>query len=187
MKKSNFSENTARETFLMTLLNKITKEYKLLLERIHRTKPYKIVEMIEISSIPGESKFAIQVANKNFIVQLSAAEIINHQYNLADFNDYHAEIIRKAAQGKLVEFLNFSEKEPAYKIITKKLNQETKEFIFTIETREQVRFNRTAAELSRDKNLLRNMSIHDIYDIGFTQGSESVLKEKAALLLARHK
>lgn len=31
------------------------------------------------------------------------------------------------------------------------------------------------------------MNIHDIYDIGYTQGAEQILKEKTALLLAKNK
>jgi hypothetical protein len=112
---SNNRENyTARENFLMSLLNKIMTEYKTLLEHLKRKKPFKIIEIIQFSPIPGESEFLIQVANKNCAIKLSAAEIINNGYNLDDFSDFHAEMIRQAAQGKLVAFLKMTDQEPNF-------------------------------------------------------------------------
>lgn len=176
---------TPRENFLMSLLSRVTKEYKKLLEHSRRSNPLKIVEILNLSTIPGETQFTIQVTHKNCIVRLSAAEIINSNYNLNDFSDFHAEMIRQAAQGKLIEFLKLSEKEPAYKIVSKRFDAKMQQYIFTIESKENIRFTSTAEELSRDKNLLSNIGMQDIYDIGYTQGAESILKEKSALLLAK--
>ena len=185
--KQNYSNLTPRENFLISLLNKVIKEYKTLLEHTRRSKPLKIVEILNLSTIPGETQFTIQITHKNSIVRLSAAEIINSNYNLKYFSNFHAEMIRQAAQGKIIEFLKLSEKEPLYKIISKRLDSEIQQYIFTIETKENIFFTRTAEELSRDKNLLSNISMQDIYDIGYTQGAESILKEKASLLLAKQK
>ncbi len=187
MDKNNLSHPTQRETFLMLMLNKVTKEYKALIEFTRRRKPLKIVEILEVSSSPGESKFAIQLINKNCFLSLTAAEIISNGYDLNEFSDFHAEMIRKAAQGKLIEFLNGSEKTPSYKIVSKRFDAKIQQYVFTIETKEQVNFIRTANEITNDTNLLRNMDFSDIYDIGYTRGCESILKEKAAILLSKHK
>lgn len=58
---------TIRENFLMSLLIKFTREYKKLLDFIHSNniKPFKIIEIINPSNIPGETQFVIQVTNKN--------------------------------------------------------------------------------------------------------------------------
>ena len=109
---------------------------------------------------------------------------MNHKQ---DYSDFHAEMIRQAAQGKLLEFLKFSEKKPAYRITSKRFNAKIQQFIFTIETKDNVRFNTTAEELSKNQDLLKNIGLQDSYDIGYTQGAESILKEKAALLLAKRK
>ncbi len=150
-------------------------------------KPYRIIEIIHLSNIPGESKFAIQITNKNLVIQLKASNIINSNYNLNYFSTFHADMIRQAALGKLFEFLKLSETEPAFKIISKKLKRESGKYIFIIETKEKVQFSRTAEEIGRDKNLLDNMCINDIYDIGYTHGTETTLKEKTTLLLAKNK
>lgn len=181
------NKSISRESFLMSLLKKVVNEYKALLEYTRGFKPYKIAEIRQLSSIPGETKFIIQVANKNTSMILTAAEIIGKKIDLNQFNQFHAHLIRQAACGKLVDSLNLSDKEHAYKIASKTMDSTAKQCIFTIETREKIRFTRTAEELSNDKKLLENMNIHDIYDIGYTQGSEQILKEKTALLLAKHK
>lgn len=178
---------TPRENFLLSLLHKVTKEYKALVEFTCRKKTLKIAEILELSSTPGESKFAIQFTNKNCVLHLTAAEIISQNYHLDDFNEFHAAIIKQAAHGKLIEFLKLSEKVCEYRIAVKRFDKSLQQYVFVIETKEQTRFTRTAEEIAADKKLLLNLDITDVYDIGFTQGCESILKEKAALLLAKHK
>lgn len=185
--KQNFSNKfNPRENFLMSLINKLMNEYKALLNHFHM-KPFKIVDILSLSPIPGETVFAIQISQKNVILKLSAAEILQKNYDLNHFNDFHAEMIRKAGEGKLFEFLKLSEIEPLYKIAGKRFDQGLQQYLFTIEDKKSTRFNKTAEELANDKKLLSNIGIQDIYDIKFTQGAESILKEKALLLLAKQK
>lgn len=94
-------------------------------------------------------------------------------------------MICKAGEGRLFEFLKLSEMEPLYKIIGKRFDQGLQQYLFTIEDKQGTQFKKTADELSHDKKLLSNIGIQDIYDIKFTQGAESILKEKASLLLAK--
>ena len=113
---------------------------------------------------------------------------MHSDYNLNDFNDFHAKMIQKAAQGKLIEFLKISaEKSSLYKIVSKTFDRESQQYVFTIETKDMLRSIRSAEELSKDKKLLLGMNIEDIYDIGYTQGYESILKEKIGLLLQKRK
>ena len=181
------SQLFSREGFLMTLFNKVINEYKTLFEQTRHNKPLKIIEILHLSSIPGETKFIIQITYKNCVAHLTAAEIINENYELSDFSSFHAEMIRQAAQGKLVEFLKLTEKNPVYRIVSKRFNAKIQQFIFTIETKDNIRFATTAEELSKNQELLANIGVQDIYDIAYTQGTESILKEKAALLLAKQK
>ncbi len=184
--KQNYSEKpTHRESFLLTLIEKLLSGYKVLLEKVHAQPPFKIIEITKLSSVPGETEFKIQITNKSYVVQLSAAKIISEGYDLKNFNEFHAEMIRKAGHGKLVEYLHGNDKNPLYTLLSKKLDKTTNQYIFTIQTKDKHQFIRTAEEISKDKHLLSNMNINDIYDIGYTQGSESVLREKMALLLAK--
>ena len=170
-----------RENFLMAVINKLMGEYKALLNYFHM-KTFKIVDILSLSSVPGETIFIIQIAHKNIILQLSAAEILHKNYDLNDFSAFHAEMIRKAGEGKLFEFLKLSETEARYKISGKRFDQELQQYLFTIESNDGTKFKKTAEELANDKDLLSYIGIQDIYDIKFTQGAESILKEKALLL-----
>src|SRR5579864_2754960 len=114
---------TPRENFLISLLNKMTREYRALLNYARQTKPFKIIEICTLSSAPGESEFLIQITNKNCAFRLTAAQVIQEGYKLEDFNEFHAEMIRQAAQGKLIEFLKISDIAPKYRIISKKLDK----------------------------------------------------------------
>lgn len=170
-----------RENFLMAVINKLMGEYKALLNYF-QMKTFKIVDILSLSSVPGETIFIIQIAHKNIILQLSAAEILHKNYDLNDFSAFHAEMIRKAGEGKLFEFLKLSETEARYKISGKRFDQELQQYLFTIESNDGTKFKKTAEELANDKDLLSYIGIQDIYDIKFTQGAESILKEKALLL-----
>jgi len=176
---------TKRESFLYALLNKVIKEYKTLLQLYKRKKQFRIVEILVLSDIPGETQFLIQIINKSCYFKLTAAKIIADSYNLNDFYDFHAEMIRQAAQGKLIQFLKLSEAVPNYRIVSKKFDRASNEYIYTIADNESNQFVRSATELSKDKNVLANMGVYDIYDVGFVQGAESIIKEKTALLLAK--
>lgn len=181
---TNFSP---RENFLISLLNRIITEYKNILAFTRRTKALKIVEISKLSSIPGETEFKIQIAHTNSILKLSAAKIINDGYDLEDFSDFHAQIIHHAGQGKLIEFLKLTNTyQPAYHIISKKLDTITGEYFFVFETQEQHRFVRSAKEIAIDKNLLNHLEIQDIYDVAYTLGNESILNEKSTLMLLKN-
>jgi hypothetical protein len=181
----NETQSRTRENLLMMIIQRLVREYKLLLYQFRGSKPLRIVEIVEISHEPGATQFLMQIASKNAFLQVSAADIISQGYQLHDFNDFHADMVRHAAQGKLLEFLHLSEQEPAYKIVSKKMDRDAQQYLFTIRGEDKTLFIRSADELSRDKDLLENLNIHDIYNIGYTAGSESILREKTALLLAK--
>lgn len=187
MNNKHSSDTASRENFLMSLLNKVASEYKALLNLTRRTKPLKIVKIVHLSKIPGESVFAIQITNKNCFLTLSAAQIINDGYQLSDFNEYHADIIRQAALGKLIEFLKLSDCEPRYKIVAKKFDKAEQQHFFTLQGADQQQFVRSAEEIAGDKMILKNLCIEDVYDVGYTQGSEGILREKLFLMLKKKK
>ncbi|TAK77188.1 MAG: hypothetical protein EPO11_02970 [Gammaproteobacteria bacterium] len=85
----------------------------------------------------------------------------------------------------LCQTFNSNSRELTYSIASKKFDREKKQYIFIIEIKGEIRFIRTAEEISKDKNILFNMNANDVYDIGFTRGCESILNEKVALLSAK--
>lgn len=180
--EDNFNQ---RENFLIAVINKLIEEYKSLRDSLQRKKLFKIVSINKISPIPGETEFTIQIINKNCALQVTAENLIC-DYNLTDFSNYHAELIRQAAQGKLIQFLKLTDSESLYKIISKKLDRKSGQYIFTLENKEKQCFIRTAEEIVNEKNILINLNWIDIYDLGYTQGMESILKEKSALALTKN-
>lgn len=86
------NSSTPRENFLMALLTKVINEYKALLEFTRRSKPLKIVEITHLSIVPGETKFAVQVANKHCVLSLTAAEIILNGHESACMHNHQAQI-----------------------------------------------------------------------------------------------
>ncbi|TAK73456.1 MAG: hypothetical protein EPO11_08430 [Gammaproteobacteria bacterium] len=76
--------------------------------------------------------------------------------------------------------------EPEYKILSKKFNRDIRQYVFTIKKAE-IQFDRTANELALDKSILFSLPSEDIYDVGYTHGSEAVLKERVALLETKRK
>lgn len=173
---------TMRENFLVSLLNRVIREYRALLASSKSGKPFRIVEISHISVIPGETRFVVQLANKNCILQVSAADIISRGYDLSSFNDFHAEMIRHAVQGRLAVFLKLSDTPPSFRIVSKRFDPEMQQYILIIETKDGTRFSRTPAQLSADREVLSHMEYMDVYDIGFTQGGESIIREQVLLL-----
>ena len=174
-----------RENFLLSVIYKLINEYNSLRASLLGKKLFKIVAINTISPIPGETEFAVKVSNKNCVLELTAENLIR-DYNLSDFSDYHADLIRQAAQGKLIQFLKCHDSEPLYRIASRKLDRESKEYVFVIENKDKQHFPRTAVELSSEKDILMNLDWHDVYDVGFTQGMESIIKEKCAITLAKN-
>ncbi|MBV9575430.1 MAG: hypothetical protein JO149_02270 [Gammaproteobacteria bacterium] len=181
------SLSSYRQNFLISLLSKVMQEYKKLLELSRHNKPFKITEIIELSNVPGETVFAVQLLNKNCVIPLKTSEIFSKGYNLDEFTDVHAEMICQAAKGTLLDFLNQLQNTSSHKIIWKKFDKNLQQYVFGIETKSHIRFKRTADEIATDKNLLFSFSKNDLYDIAFTQGTESILKERLVLFSEKNK
>jgi phosphoserine aminotransferase len=88
--------------------------------------------------------------------------------------------------GKLIDYLKISESNPTFRIVSKRFDKSAQQHIFTLISDKQEHFMRSASEIVSDKNILENLGVSDVYDIGFTQGGESILKEKMALLLLKN-
>lgn len=169
---------TQRENLLLVLLNKVFREYKSLLLTMRKTKPYKIIEISRISNTPGETEFVIQITNKNAILKITAADIICNNYDLTDFTPFHQELIVQAAKGALATYLKLKERKPTYMISSKKYDKQTEEYVFTIESNYNTYFKRTGLELSKDDEILAKMYYKDIYDVGYSNGMQSICNEK---------
>lgn len=62
-----------------------------------------------------------------------------------------------------------------YKITSKRLDRKTKKYIFTLQTLDEVCFDRFGIEIRDNKKLLFSLDKEDLFDVAYTLGSESVL------------
>lgn len=65
----------------------------------------------------------------------------------------------------------------AYKIISKKLDRKTRTYLFTLQTLDEVSFERYALEIKNNKKLLFSLNKEDLFEVAFTLGFESILNE----------
>ena len=171
------SHQIFRKASLMILVNELATKFKFIREFVRKSKPLKIVNIIEFSCVPGQTKFAIQICNKNSILKLTAAEIILNGYNLNLFSRFHSQMILEAAKGSLDEFLKLSIIKKPHTIVGKSLEKTSKQYVFTIKTSSGLYLRRTAEEIYSESSLLKNLNSEDLYQVAYIQGSESVLKE----------
>lgn len=167
----------AKQNLLIAFLQKALKEYKRLLDESRKGKPLKIVEISFLSDYPGETKFLIQVRNKNCVIELSAAEIFSEKYNLDDFNEFNASMIKAAAQGDLRNFLKIKPNNPEYKIVSKSVDRKKGQNLFTIKSTSGKNFVAAAKEVAAMREVINKLSPDDIYDIAYTRGYETAISE----------
>ncbi len=67
---------------------------------------------------------------------------------------------------------------PRFKISSKYLDRNGNEYVFILETCENKKIRRTAGEIAKEIDILSNLSFEDIYNVGYTHGIESILKER---------
>ena len=68
-----------------------------------------------------------------------------------------------------------------YRIVSKRLDRQSKKYIFTLQIAEDLYIDRHAEDISSDKNILYALKGEDIFDIAFTQGCESISEEMKLL------
>ena len=168
--------------FIGNYLNNIKLKYKSIQQANSCPFPLRIIGQ-ELADNKIDTIYTVQIVGKNLISKVYAAELINDKQLLNALSPYD-----------LLNFLNISKKEVVYKkdniilfpcrarykIISKSYNRVIQQTIYTIEisqTNNTIQKKFTALEIVNNSLILGKLSPQETYDLGFTVGSEIVLKE----------
>jgi len=159
----------------------IKAKYKLLQKA--NAHPFALRIVDEESSTNGETIFTLQLVGKNLVSKLSAKDISNDK-----------ELLKSLSPIDLLKILNISNKkflqkkeniilfpcQAYYKLIAKNYSHSLNQTIFTLEI---TRVNKctqkrlTALEIVNNPLILEKLTPQEIYDLGYTVGSETILRE----------
>lgn len=137
----------------------------------------------EICTKSGKTLFTIQLVGKNLISKLYAAEISSDR-----------KLLKSLSPVDLLRILNISNQQflckrddiilfpcdAYYRLVAKSYSHTLQQTIFTLEISRRnktIQSKLTALEIINSPLILEKLNPQEIYDLGFTVGSENVLKE----------
>lgn len=137
----------------------------------------------EVCTKNGETLFTLQLVGKNLISKLFATEISNDK-----------KLLKSLSPIDLLKILNSSNKkilhkkknivlfpcQADYKLIAKNYNPILQQTIFTLEITHPskiIQKRLTALEIANNPIILEKLTSQEIYDLGYTVGSETILRE----------
>ncbi|BBB14610.1 hypothetical protein RVIR1_00680 [Candidatus Rickettsiella viridis] len=125
----------------------------------------------------------MQIVGKNSVFRLCAAELFNDHQLLQGLSPY--DLLKILSNSNKKNFHNNNNLiifpcRAQYKMIAKHYDHSSQQTIFTIEITQatnviQKQF--TALEILNNPLVLEKLSYQETYDLGFTVGSEAILKE----------
>ena len=168
--------------FIGNYVNALKLKYKSIQQASSCPFPLRIIGQ-ELAHSNGETIYTIQIVGKNLISKLYAAELFNDKKLLSALSPYD-----------LLHFLNTYNKKIAYKkdnviifpcrarykIISKSYDRVIQQTIFIIEViqaNNTMQKKYTGIEIVNNPLIIEKLNSKETYDLGFTVGSEVILKE----------
>jgi hypothetical protein len=157
-------------------------KYKSIQQVSSRSYPFRIIAQ-ELVRGNTDIIYILQIVGKNLVSKVYAAELFNDKqllnalspYDLLLFlNSFNKKIVCR--KGNLLIFPCSSH----YKLVSRQYDHFTQQTIFTIEivqSGKTVQKKLTALQIVNNPFLLERLSAKETYEIGFTIGSETILKE----------
>jgi hypothetical protein len=145
--------------------------------------PFSLRIIDEEINTSEETIFTLQLVGKNIISKLYAKDISNDKKLLKCFSPLDLLKILNASNRKLIQKRGNIILFPCrayYKLIAKNYNHTIQQTIFILEISHanQVTKKRlTALEIANNPLILEKLSPQEIYDLGYTVGSETILRE----------
>lgn len=172
--------------FIENYINNFKLKYKSIQQASSCPFPLRIIGQ-EPADINGDTIYTVQIVGKNLVSKIHATEFFNDKQLLNALSPYD-----------LLQFLNISNKQIAYKrdniiifpsrarckMIAKNYDRVIQQTIFTIEISQAnkiIHKKFTALEIVNNPLVLEKLSSEETYDLGFTVGSETILKEMQKL------
>lgn len=167
--------------YLENTISTIKIKYKSLQKA--NTSPFSLRIIDEKTNADGEILFTLQLIKKNIISKLYAKDISSDK-----------KLLKLLSPLDLLKILNASNKkflkkrgniilfpcQAYYKLVAKNYNHIFQQTIFTLEishTNQITQKKLTGLDIANNPLILEKLSRHEIYDLGYTIGSETILKE----------
>lgn len=145
--------------------------------------PYSLRIINEAISKNGETLFTLQIIGKNLVSKLYATDISNDKKLLKSLspidllkilNIYNRNYLSKKDNLILFPCKTY------YRLVAKSYNHMLQKTFFTVEITRADKMTQkklSALEIANNPLMLEKLTPQEIYDLGFTVGSETILKE----------
>lgn len=167
--------------YVENTISTIKAKYKLLQKA--NICPFSLRIIDEEICANGEILFTLQLVGKNLVSKLYARDISNDK-----------KLLKALSPIDLLKILNISNKkflckreniilfpcQAYYKLIAKNFNHILQQTIFTLEITHATKNTQkklTALEIANNPLILEKLTPQEIYDLGYTVGSETILRE----------
>lgn len=170
---------------MLKFIRRCTNAIKAKYESIQRanSRPF-FLRIIDRELANKNIVYIVQIVGKNSVFKLCAAELFNDNKLLQGLSPF--DLLKILSDSNKKSFLKKKNNliifpcRAQYKMIAKHYDNSSQETIFTIQVTQatnviQKQF--TALEILNNPLILEKLSYQETYDLGFTVGSEAILKE----------
>lgn len=167
--------------YVENTISTIRAKYKMLQKA--NAHPFSLRIIDEEVNANGETVFTLQLVGKNLISKLYAKDISSDKKLLKAFSPLDLLKILNASNKKILHNRGNIILFPCqayYKLIAKNYNHTLQQTIFILEVSRanQITHKKlTALEIASNPLILEKLTSQEIYDLGYTVGSETILRE----------
>jgi len=167
--------------YVENTISTIKAKYKLLQKA--NAHPFSLRIIDEEINANGETIFTLQLVGKNLVSKLPAKDISSDKKLLKSLSPIDLLKILNASNKKLLKKRGNIILFPCqayYKLIAKNYNHTLQQTIFILEISRANQITQkklTALEIANNPLILEKLTPQEIYDLGYTVGSESILRE----------
>ena len=157
----------------------LLKQYRDILEYTARNYPFRIVDGYRVLRT-GETIFTILSVGNRTPIKLTAAELAEDDDLIQGFSPKDVKRIMQAALTKSkIAVIHGGLQQTPYKILAKNFERDAAKLSYIIEQtnayNEKITKTFTLDEVTKSKEILLQFSKHDIYEIAYTAGINSIL------------
>ena len=167
--------------YVENTISTIKAKYKMLQKA--NSYPFSLRIIDEEINANGETIFTLQLVGKNLISKLYAKDISSDKKLLKSFSPLDLLKILNATNKKFLQKRGNIVLFPCrayYKLIAKNYNHTLQQTIFILEISRANQITQkklTALEIANNPLILEKLTPQEIYDLGYTVGSETILRE----------
>lgn len=167
----------AKLSSLFEYLNWILQKYQEIQQQIHTTDTLRILDITRNKT--GKNLLKIQIIGKASVFECTPEEIVS--------NDKLLEAFSKKDIRTITYFATQEIKKPKYKILLQEFREGINRMIFKIAAPNLAEpIEKTAEQISLDKNLINKLSAEDAHFVGFTTAAEQAIRDKEEMERLKH-